>query len=67
MFAPKFDDNIAYNLLYSMRAAFLGGVSVLLVLAYLIRRLIKVIQKYNRLNYLNNRYAIQPQQPAEMK
>ncbi len=67
LFAPNFGDNIAYNLLYSMRAAFLGGVSVLLVLAYLIRRQIQVIQKGNRLNRLNQRYAIQPLPPVEMK
>ena len=67
LFAPNFGDNIAYNLLYSMRAAFLGGVSVLLVLAYLIRRQIQVIQKGNRLNRLNQRYAVQPLPPVEMK
>ena len=67
LFAPNFVDNIAYNLLYSMRAAFLGGVSVLLVLAYLIRRQIQVIQKGNRLNRLNQRYAVQPLPPVEMK
>ena len=67
LFAPNFGDNTAYNLLYSMRAAFLGGVSVLLVLAYLIRRQIQVIQKGNRLNRLNQRYAIQPLPLVEMK
>ena len=67
LFAPYFGDNMAYNLLYSMRAAFLGGVSVLLVLAYLIRRQIQVIQKGNRLNRLNQRYAVQPLPPVEMK
>ena len=67
LFAPNFGDNIAYNLLYSMRAAFLGGVSVLLVLAYLIRRQIQVIQKGNRLNRLNQCYAVQPLPPVEMK
>ena len=48
LFAPEFSDNIAFNLLYSLRASFIGGVMVLLVLAYLVRKQIQFIQQ-NRL------------------
>lgn len=45
LFAPEFSDNIAFNLLYSLRASFIGGVMVLLVLAYLVRKQIQFIQQ----------------------
>lgn len=45
LFAPEFGKHIGFNLLYALRAAFFGGVSVLLVLAYLIRRQIMFIQR----------------------
>lgn len=44
LFAPEFGENIGFNLLYAMRAAFMGGVTVLLVLAFLVRRQIQFIQ-----------------------
>ena len=44
LFAPDFSSNIAFNLLYALRASFIGGVTVLLVLAHLVRKQIQFIQ-----------------------
>ena len=52
LFAPDFSSNIAFNLLYALRASFIGGVTVLLVIAYLVRKQILFIQ-HNRLPQIN--------------
>ena len=46
LFAPDFSSNIAFNLLYALRASFIGGVTVLLVLAHLVRKQIQFIQHH---------------------
>ena len=44
-FAPDFELSAAANLLIAMRCAILGGVILLLVLAYQIRQQIRLLQK----------------------
>ena len=45
LFAPNFERSLADNLLYALRWAVFGGVSLLLVLAYLVRKQIQVLQR----------------------
>ena len=45
LFAPNFERSLADNLLYALRWAVFGGVSLLLVLAHLVRKQIQVLQR----------------------
>lgn len=54
LFAPDFSSNIAFNLLYALRASFIGGVTVLLVLAHLVRKQIQFIQHHRLPNTEKN-------------
>ena len=45
LFAPNFEHSLADNLLYALRWAVFGGVSLLLVLAHLVRKQIQVLQR----------------------
>lgn len=44
LFAPRFGQSLADNLLYALRWAIFGGVGLLLVLAYLVRQQIRLLQ-----------------------
>lgn len=44
LFAPRFSQSLADNLLYALRWAIFGGVGLLLVLAYLVRQQIRLLQ-----------------------
>lgn len=44
LFAPRFGQSLANNLLYALRWAIFGGVGLLLVLAYLVRQQIRLLQ-----------------------
>ena len=54
LFAPDFERSLADNLLYALRWAVFGGVSLLLVLAYMVQRQIQL-----------NRAVKQPPAPAD--
>ena len=45
LFAPNFERSLADNLLYALRWAVFGGVSLLLVLAHLVRKQIQVLHR----------------------
>ncbi|MGF6147575.1 Uncharacterised protein [Kingella potus] len=54
LFAPNFGRSLADNLLYALRWSVFGGVSLLLMLAYLVQKQIRL-----------NRLAKQPPAPAD--
>ncbi|QMT30778.1 hypothetical protein [Alysiella filiformis] len=45
LFVPSFAEDLGQTVLYSLRWAIFGGVSLLLVLAYLVRKQIHALQK----------------------
>ncbi|MDO5687517.1 MAG: hypothetical protein Q4G42_09120 [Neisseria sp.] len=45
LFAPNFERGLDSNLLYALRWSVFGGVSLLLTLAYLVRRQIQLLQQ----------------------